>query len=187
MVVAIDGAAIPAGNMPARVSGKICGWENQQCMCGSHMGPPPSQDGVGTDSMVHPGGQHTWPGYRLKNAPPPTDRLSSHFVAHHVKFVVWTCERQQQSHPQSAMACEDKAAMASTELLHAIPGHTSKLALRRGRSGRSCGARGRALTCQSPHSCVRTQYENCLTIKSTIAGEKTNYGKNISENKRLLH
>ena len=58
----------------------------------------------------------------VKNAPPPPDRLSSHFVAHHVKFVVWTCERQQQSHPQSAMACEDKAAMASTELLHANTG-----------------------------------------------------------------
>ena len=136
-------------------------------ICGPHMGQPPSQDGVGTDSLVRPGRQHTWPGYHLKNAPPPADRLTSHFVAHHVRFVVRTCERQQQSHPQSAMACEDKAAMASTELLHAIPGHTSKLALRRGRSGRSCGARGRALTCQSPHSCVRTQYENCLTIKST--------------------
>ena len=34
--------------------------------------------------------------------------MSSHHVTHHVKFVVWACERQQEMRRQSVKECEDK-------------------------------------------------------------------------------
>ena len=99
------------------------------------MASPLAQARLRSDSIAAGDGQHTLHQHRLKNAPPPADRLSSQLVAHHIKVVVRACERQQQSHPQSDKECEDKAAGTSKESPHAIPCRSSKLALERSRSG----------------------------------------------------